>query len=129
MRVAFQALQADAFQVAVNARIELARRHRTLRPYLPHGRHPRWAFERWSASEHLVQNGAQAVNVGGQRDHTLLARGLLGSHVTGRPDDFSDLCQLQFPGFRPRPLAVGGRVFGIYRAHFSRLACRRRTCP
>ena len=86
-RVFFQALQADGFQVAIDVRVEQARRGRVALQHLHHGVHRRLGLEGRPAGQALVEDGAEAVNVGGGAQLLDAPGGLLGGHVARRAED------------------------------------------
>ena len=86
-RVLFEAFQADGLEFAREVALQAARRQRVLLGRLAEGRQRRRALEWRPPGEHLVEDRAQGVDVGGGGDVRGRAAGLLGGHVAGRPHD------------------------------------------
>ncbi len=82
-----QTLQADRLQITRHARLQLARRNRFLLANQVERVQRRRAAERRTAGDHLVQNGAERVNVGRRRDVLNAAKRLLRGHVGRRAHD------------------------------------------
>ena len=80
-----QTLVHDGGEVLCHATVQRAHRRRLVLHDLPHDLNRRAAVERRSQGEHLVQRGAQAVDVDA-RVEVLLAKRLLRRHVRGRAD-------------------------------------------
>ena len=107
--------QHDRLQLAGDARLHDARRHRLVADLLHRDGHGRAAVERHPPGEHLVEDDADRVAVAGG-GHLVAAR-LLGRQVLGRADHRAGLghvavarrrgrCRSRSPsGARPRPPA------------------------
>ena len=76
-------LEADRLQVARDVVVERRGRPRLVVQHLVQ-QHPRRAAERQLAGQQLVEDHAEAVDVGAAVDLVRLAAGLLGAHVGGR---------------------------------------------
>jgi hypothetical protein len=92
LRVLLQALQADRFQVAVDAGVEVARPHRLALRDLEQSGQRRLGPERRSAGQQFVQDRPQAVHVHGRGEPFLRGR-LFGGHVAGGADNGARLRQ------------------------------------
>ena len=86
-----QTLAANGFQVARHLRLEAAERQRLVGLHLPQRLQGVVAAEGGPAREHLVEDGAQGVNVRRRADGPGIARRLFRSHVAGRSEDRTGL--------------------------------------
>ncbi len=86
-RFLFEALEANRLQVARQLRLQTARRHRLLRPYLLQRLQQARRLERRPARQALVQNGPQGVHVRRRADVLVAAGRLFRRHVARRPQD------------------------------------------
>ena len=98
LRLLFQALQTDRFQIAVDPPVDATGSiwfpPLDLGQRVQHGLTPK----RRPSRQQRVQHRPEAVHVGGRGHRSLLSRRLLGRHVAGRPDDLSGLGQTGFAG-------------------------------
>ena len=94
VRLFREAFQADRHQVARNPGLQAGRGDRLLLGDLSDGLHHRGAFERRPSGQHLVEDRAQGVDVGGRTDLVNSPPRLLGGHVTGRAQDRAGVSQL-----------------------------------
>ena len=112
-----QALQADRLQVARRGGLELARRDRLPRPHQVERLEGSRRTEGGVARQQLVNDRAQAVDVGRRPDVHCAGLGLLGGHVAGGADELAGLGQADVGGERPGQaevadlrLPVGGQA-------------------
>ena len=91
-RLLLEALVDDAFELARDFRVELARRHVTHQPDLVHRRVGLVLDERLLAREHLIQQDAEREDVAARVE--LVAEHLLGRHVRGRADTGAGLGEI-----------------------------------
>ncbi len=92
-RLLGEALPDDPVEVAVDARVELDQRPRLLGEDLHHEVEERVGLEGGPPGEDLVEERAEAVDVGVGADPVELPVGLLRCHVGGRPDQGPGLGQ------------------------------------
>ncbi len=107
-RLLAQALQADGFQVARQARLQPRRRHRLARQRLQDGLHRRAPQERRPPGQQVEEDGAQGVRVRGGTDLGAVGLDLFGRQVAGAADDDAHLGQVG----RRRRARGGVEVFG-----------------
>jgi hypothetical protein len=86
-RVFAEALQADDVEVPGDQGLQPARRDRLLGPHQQQGVQRGRPLQRHAAGEHLVEDDAERVDVGGRPDVLNPAARLLRGHVTRRADD------------------------------------------
>ena len=113
-RIFVQALQADRLQVARHLRVQPRGRHRLLGDHLPLRLRGRLSPERRPPGEHLVEDGAERVDVRGGPDRSRLADHLLGGHVAGRAHPSTAQGQGRLSVEVPRQPEIGdlGRAVG-----------------
>ncbi len=88
-RLLLQAFQRDRLQVTRDRRVEPPRRHGIFGDDLEHRVHHRGGLERRAAGDERIQRRPQRIYVRRRADRAAIARGLLGRHVAGRPDDLA----------------------------------------
>ena len=88
-RILSQALQTDRFQAGRDVADDLARRDWLLGVDLVQRFHRARAEERRLARQHLIQNRAERIDVGGRAHGVGLALGLFRGHVAGGADHFA----------------------------------------
>jgi hypothetical protein len=111
--VLLQALEADRLEVAVHRGVQGPRPFRLALDDLQERVERRLGLERRPAGEQLVEDGPQAVDVGG-RGQPFFAAGLLRRHVARRAQD----------GPAARPPGIAGRALGQAEVGDVRLAAR-----
>ena len=99
LRLFLQAAKANRFEIAIDAPVQRARRHRFLvDDFLKHFDHA-IALERRHTGQHLEEHHAQAVNIRCRGQFGRLAGGLLGGHVARAAHDALGPRQ-RLPAFR-----------------------------
>ncbi len=79
-----EAFQTDGLQVARQPRLEPRRRDRILGDDHQQSFRGAGTLERGTASNDLVEDGTERINIGAGPDLSIFPAGLLGSHVAGR---------------------------------------------
>jgi hypothetical protein len=84
-----QALEADGLEVSRHARNQLRGSHQFVVDNLPNRLDGRFALERGAAGEHLVQDGAEGIDISRRPDVPRMPPGLLRGHVAWRAHDLA----------------------------------------
>ena len=114
LRILVQTLQTDRLQVARHLRVQPRGRHRLLGDHLPLRLRGRLSPERRPSGEHLIEEGAERVDVRGGPDRSRLPDHLLGGHVARSPDPGTAQGQGRLSVEVPRQPEIGdlGRAVG-----------------
>ncbi len=107
LRLLGQALQADRLEVARHFRVQSRGGDRLVMDHLPLRFGRRLSSKRRPAGEHLIEQGAERVDVRGRPDRSRLPDHLLGGHVAGSPDPSAAQCQRRLSVKVPRQPEIG----------------------